>query len=100
MKDLKCALRECRYNQSYSCMAHEITVTKEAVCQSFTPTDKAPGDRLFEFGAEAARPRFSVDTCVNCTAPCLFQKNSKCVAVGITVLGDGALADCATYINR
>jgi len=100
MKDLKCALRECRYNQSYSCMAHEITVTNHANCESYTPTDKTPNSKLFEFGADVSRPKFSVDTCVNCTAHCLFQKNDKCVAVGITVLGDGNEADCATYINK
>ena len=100
MKDLKCALRECRYNQAYSCMAHEITVTKRANCESFTPTEKKAGNTLFEFGADMSRAKYSVDTCVNCTAPCLFQKNSKCVAVGITVLGAKDAADCATYINK
>jgi hypothetical protein len=100
MKDLKCALRDCRFNQAYGCMADEINVTQSAVCSSYVPSDGKKSDKLFEFGADAAKPNYSVDTCVKCDANCLFQKNTRCVAVGITVLGENDLADCATFIKK
>ena len=99
MKDLKCALKNCKYNKSFCCCADEITVTRTALCASYTPEPDKNGN-LFEAGIDETKPTFKIDTEVNCTAPCLFSKHKKCVAVGITVLNERQNAECVTYINE
>ncbi|MDR0856091.1 MAG: DUF1540 domain-containing protein [Clostridiales bacterium] len=100
MKDIKCAMRDCQFNDSYGCMAQEIQVTDGASCRSYAPSERKNRDTLFEIGVEGAKPNYAVDTAVNCDANCLFQKNCRCVAVGITVLAEDRAADCVTYVKK
>lgn len=100
MKDLKCSIKLCAYNKGYSCCANEISVTNTAICSSYTKDNSKQNDKMFELGMDETKPDYSVDTRVNCTAPCLFQKSSKCVAVGITVLSENKKAECATFVLK
>ena len=99
MKDLKCGLTECKYNNAYSCCARQIEVTGQADCKTFEKTDDKRKE-LFEAGEDFDKRNFSVDTQVSCKADCLFNKESICCASGITVLGDLQYdAVCATYMK-
>lgn len=100
MRDLKCSIKICAFNQGYSCGAKEITVNDTAICSSYTKDHSKKDNKMFELGLDETKPDYSVDTRVNCTAPCIFQKNRKCVAVGITVLSEKLKAECATFVLK
>jgi len=99
MKDLKCGLKLCAHNKGYSCCARQITVDKDSDCLTYSP-DKHKNASLFEAGSDFVAADYSVDTNVGCAAPCLFQKDHKCVANGITVSNDGqSKATCLTFVK-
>lgn len=105
MKDLKCSLKDCRYNQGFSCIARDINISDEAECTDYKVSEKKVADRMFEIGSEMGKPDFSVDTGIVCKADnCLFNRGNHCTANGITVLGNNddytEKADCATFTPR
>jgi len=99
MKDLKCALSECEYNQAYCCCAKSIDVSSDTGCNTFVQSTKRKN--LFEMGDDFAKRNYEVDTNVKCKANCIFNKEDICNANGITVLGDLTHeAVCATFMQR
>jgi len=99
MKDLKCGLKICTHNKGYCCCAKNIKVGQNTECLSFSP-DRHKNASLFEAGSDFVSANYSVDTKVGCDAPCLFQKNEKCVANGITVMNDTENnATCLTFVR-
>lgn len=97
MKDLKCGLTDCSFNKGYSCCGNHITVNSNTDCSSFTKREQ---DNFFEAGVDIASGNCTVDTYVECKANCLYNKNDRCVANGITVMDeDGKGATCLTYIR-
>ena len=100
MKDLKCALAECEFNQAYCCCAKAIDVSGEAGCNTFVENSNKRKS-LFEAGEDFAKRNYDVDTNVHCKADCIFNKEEICNANGITVLGDLMHeAVCATFMQR
>ncbi|MBR2967626.1 MAG: DUF1540 domain-containing protein [Clostridia bacterium] len=97
MKDLKCGKKSCKFNKGYCCMARKIEVAKSTDCLTFEPVEKKHS--MFEAGSDFVKADYSVDTSVSCNANCIFQKSNKCVANGITVMGDNNCANCLTYIK-
>jgi hypothetical protein len=99
MKDLKCGLKECRFNKGYCCCADCITVDPIADCTSYEPLESKRRS-LFEAADEFIPANYSVDTQVKCAAPCIFNKDKVCRANGITVMnGEAGDAVCLTYIT-
>jgi len=100
MKDLKCALAECEFNQAYCCCAKTIDVSGSAGCKTFA-ANANKRKNLFEAGEDFVKRNYDVDTAVHCTADCIFNKEEVCNANGITVLGDLTQdAVCATFMQR
>jgi len=99
MKDLKCGLKICAYNKGYCCCAKTIRVGANSECLSFSPDTQKQASQ-FEAGSDFVSANYSVDTSVACTAPCLFQKNDRCIANGITVMSDAeSSATCLTFVR-
>ena len=98
MKDLKCGKKSCKHNKGYCCCAHKIEVAKSTDCLTFEPVEKKAS--MFEAGSDFVKADYSVDTAVGCNADCIFQKSNKCVANGITVMGDNNCASCLTFIKE
>jgi len=66
MKDLKCALAECEFNQAYCCCAKAIDVSGEAGCNTFVENSNKRKS-LFEAGEDFAKRNY--DSCaVYCLA--------------------------------
>ncbi|MCL2675641.1 MAG: DUF1540 domain-containing protein [Firmicutes bacterium] len=96
MKDLKCGQKNCSFNSGYCCCAKHISVGGDTDCKSYTYNPAS----LFEAGSDFASADFSVDTKVECAADCLFMRDRKCIANGITVHADhGSKASCLTFIK-
>ncbi|MDR2202417.1 MAG: DUF1540 domain-containing protein [Clostridiales bacterium] len=100
MKDLKCGLRNCRFNKGYCCCAKAISIAADTDCESYAPL-AGKNVSLFEAADDFVKANYTVDTEVGCSAPCVFQKSNRCAAAGITVMGDPAAdALCLTYIKK
>lgn len=100
MKDLKCALRDCRFNKGYCCVSKKIGIDQNTDCTSYAPSEEKR-KAIFEGAEDFAPANYSVDTAIDCSADCLFNKSSKCVANGITVMGgqeDKAM--CMSFIKE
>lgn len=99
MKDLKCGMKNCRYNKGYCCCAKQIEVTAGTDCSTYTP-DETKSRSLFEAGSDFVKSDYSVDTNVRCNAKCIFNRDGVCIANGITVMGQGDTeAACLTFIR-
>lgn len=100
MKDLKCGLKSCHYNKGYCCCAKLINVTKSTDCSTYT-FDENKSKMQFEAGSDFIPANYSVDTKVICSAKCIFNKDNRCIANGITVMGQNSLeAACLTFIKE
>ena len=98
MYDLKCGQKDCRHNHGYCCCAKNICVSQGTECTTY---EQSQSDNKTESSAEFNKPDKSVDTSVDCTAPCLFNRSNKCVANGITVsTADDGCAECLTFIKK
>ncbi|MBE5730489.1 MAG: DUF1540 domain-containing protein [Clostridiales bacterium] len=97
MKDLKCGKKACKHNKGYCCCARKIEVANNTDCLTYEPVEKKAS--MFEAGSDFIKADYSVDTSVACEANCIFQKNNKCIAGGITVMGDGSEALCLTFVK-
>ncbi|MCL1944592.1 MAG: DUF1540 domain-containing protein [Firmicutes bacterium] len=100
MKDLKCGLRDCKYNKGYSCVAKKIGVDQHTDCTSYAPSEQKR-KAIFESAEDFAPANYSVDTSIDCTAKCLFNKDNKCIANGITIMmgEEDNKAMCMSFIK-
>ena len=100
MRDLKCGLKDCKFNRGNSCCAKAIDVTGKTDCSTYAPVESKRGDN-FEASGEFIKADYSVDTAVSCNADCVFNREGKCVSVGITVMGEGDKeACCLTFVKK
>lgn len=100
MKDLKCGLKDCKFNRGYSCCSKAISVTGGTDCATYSPDPVKSGEK-FEASGEFVKPDYTVDTAVSCNADCVFNREGKCVSVGITVMGEGDKdACCLTFVKK
>ena len=99
MKDIKCGLKDCKYNKGYCCCAKAIDVSGHTDCLTYTPDEKKRNS-LFEAASDFVPANYSVDTCVHCDAKCIFNKDRQCHSNGITVMREGGTdVICLTYIK-
>ena len=99
MKDIKCGLKDCRFNKGYCCCAKSIDVSTRTDCLTYSPDEKKRNS-LFEAAADFIPANYSVDTAVTCNAKCIFNTDNSCVSTGITVMGEGnGEVVCLTYIK-
>ena len=99
MKDLKCGLRECKYNKGYSCCSKSITVSGMTDRTTFAP-DESKRRIEFEAANDFIPANYNVDTLVKCDANCIYNTGGSCSATGITVMGNVPdSAKCLTFIR-
>lgn len=100
MKDLKCGLRVCKFNKGYSCVSRQISVNGNADCTSYDP-DERKRRIQFEAANDFVPANYTVDTKIGCGAECIFNREGKCVANGITVMSRASDdASCLTFIKK
>lgn len=105
--DLKCRKLTCKFNDRYACLAKEITVGKDASCTSYRRNaEKCKNNMqdisktMFESAPDISPYRHNLDCKINCKADCLFNRDKRCHANGITVLENTENGMCGTYINK
>ena len=98
MVDLKCKLVNCKYNKNSNCTAKNIVVNKDINCDTFISQSLSVQncDKL-------SMPLLRCNIDVNCNASCLFKKNNKCIANGITMCDESGkllAASCSTFMPK
>ena len=99
MKDVKCGLKECKYNKGYCCCSNNICIDGRTDCSTYEP-DERKRRATFEAASDFMPKNYSEDTEVSCTADCIYNKGGKCTSHGITVMSsEHEQAACLTYVK-
>ncbi len=105
--DIRCNKTNCKHNNHYACKAKEIHVAKNTDCQTydrdFEKSSKNLQDvskNMFEIAPEIGDFSHDDKLCVDCYANCIFNKNGKCNANGITVLENDKIGYCGTFMEE
>lgn len=88
--DLRCRKTNCKYNKNLTCLAPNITISQKLECLEYQ-NEKGKGTKDFSKLIFSENPpkvtdyRHLKNMCLTCNAPCLFNKDGKCISNGITV---------------
>lgn len=105
--DLRCNKTNCKHNKCYACTAKEVHIACNTNCQTYD-RDFEKGKKnlqdvsknMFEVSPKMGNYSHSDRLCVDCNARCLFNKNGKCNANGITILESNTKGFCGTFIEE
>lgn len=103
--EILCRKTDCTYNTGCSCKANGIDVDRAFRCATFTKDDLKEAliienGNLFEVSEELV-PKNIRNVPLGCRARnCLYNREEKCYANGISIIDDSDEAECATYIER
>ena len=97
MFDLKCKRQDCEYNKNCNCTKKNVEIKKDTSCSSYVRSENSETE-VEKIGQPAVRKNISVE----CSAKCLFSKDSSCEANGITVqtLDNRHCPNCCTYMPK
>ena len=105
--DIKCRKTSCKYNNAYTCRARDVNISGHTSCLTFdADAEKSAEDfskNMFEADTENyANSRHIREVNLICDSThCLFNKEGKCSANGITVIDEGhSKTACATFIEE
>ena len=95
MFDLKCKRQGCSFNDCCNCCAKHVTVGRETECQTYRDSgyNKKEKDEIKQ---TAARKNINVE----CRAHCLFNKDNKCHANGISIMTNDKQPECSTFMPK
>jgi hypothetical protein len=100
--DIRCRKTNCRYNDKLTCRAHNINIGQKLICRDYQYMETKGKDfskKIFE-GNEPpsiAPYRHNKNLMLTCSAKCLFNKEGKCIANGITINDSGKIAKCISF---
>lgn len=106
--DLKCRKLDCVNNDRYSCTKRGINISKETECKSYEKS-KTLGENqkqdvsrdMFSKKPDIHPYRHNKTVDIECKAHCLFNREGKCFANGVTIQNTAPKeADCITYIKQ
>ena len=103
MKELRCGLQDCNFNKGYECKAKKICVSGGADCKTYESNgSKTENDNvMYEAGMDHSFSGSKTPSSVRCEAQkCLFNRAELCIANGISVISEGNMAKCASYIEK
>lgn len=105
--DLKCKKLDCKYNDKFACVAKEIDVNKNNVCDKYEKATKLDEGQKQNVPKNMLKKppklhpfRHSKNVQIKCSAECLFNKEGLCLANGITVDSINKKANCLTYMDK
>ena len=87
--DLRCRKTGCKYNCDLTCMAKSVSINKKFICETYEEDkykEKDFSSLIFsDTPPKIADYRHLKDICLRCDAKCLFSKQNRCIANGITI---------------
>jgi len=103
--DLRCRKTSCKFNKDLTCQAKSISISSNLVCRQYV---RREGKELKDFSKQiftenpfkVADYRRINDMNLTCKAICLFNKEGRCLANGITVNDSSSKeAKCITFLK-
>lgn len=101
--DIRCRKTGCLYNDRYTCKAKEIDILKNCLCKKYEKGDKVVVDKskgMFSKTPTYAPQRDSKTIQIFCSAKCLFNKEGRCQANGITLNDLKNKPFCITFLKK
>ena len=103
--DIRCRKTGCVYNDKYTCKAKEILIEKDCCCQKFEEDLQKPKVDKTQYIFSDNPPKYapqrdSLAIEIECKAHCLFNKDVKCVATGITLNDIKEKPLCITFLKK
>lgn len=102
--DLRCRKVSCKFNKDLTCQAKSIEISSKLECKQYVKReDKYLKDFSREIFTEnpfkVADYRHLKDMNLTCKAKCLFNKEGRCIANGITVNeSPSKMPKCITFL--
>lgn len=104
--DIKCRKTTCMFNKGQTCCSSKVDITKETECKTYEKEEIDDKDdldfskKMFEVAPDYANSRHIKNLILDCNANnCLFNKEGKCMANGITVLDEDKTTSCGTFLK-
>lgn len=101
--DINCRKLNCKHNKKCVCMAKSVDIVGSTICKTYAvDVDKEVNDitkTMFVKTPKYENFRHIKKANIKCCAPCLFNKNGKCLANGIIVLTGTNKPLCGTFIS-
>lgn len=97
MVDLKCKCGKCEFNHNCNCHARHIVIGRQTKCETFS---RSSDENKTEHSDEISQPLVRPSVEVLCNATCLFNKQGKCLANGISVQSDNGDVQCTTFLAK
>lgn len=95
MFDLKCKRQDCKYNHNCNCTARNIKVGRNTDCETYIQTKDQTKEK-----DKITQPPMRKNINVGCEADCLFNRNCKCKANGISVMTNDGAPECCTFLPK
>lgn len=100
--DINCRKLNCKHNKKCVCMAKSVDIVDSTVCNTYEEdTSKEVHDitkTMFVKTPKYENFRHIKKANIECCAPCMFNRNGKCLANGIIVLTGKKNPICGTFI--
>ncbi len=101
--DINCRKLNCKHNKKCVCMAKSVDIVGSTICKTYVEdVDKEVNDitkTMFVKTPKYENFRHIKKANIKCCAPCMFNKNGKCLANGIIVLTGTNKPLCGTFIS-
>ena len=103
--EIRCKKGNCKHNQNCACHAQQVEINLDVACSSYR-NDSAKQNISIEdgnlFNVAKDLPKQNIkNVALECRVKnCLYNRNEKCHANGITVSDATREADCVTYIKK
>ncbi len=103
--DIRCRKISCKFNDRFTCKAKNIEIDKKVICSTFENDDTKKNlqdvtKNFFEQKPDFAPQRDSKTIDINCNTSCLFNRNGKCVANGITLNAIKEKPYCVSFLKK
>lgn len=101
--DIRCRKTQCKYNDRYTCKAKSILIGENDLCYTFEPSGEKKRDvskRIFRKTPQYAPQRDTNKMKIECQNNCLFNKEGRCIANGITINDIAEKPCCMTILGK
>ena len=103
--DLRCRKTNCQFNHELTCTAHSIKISDKTACMDYKYQKGKENDDFSKMIFTDKTPKIAdykhlKDICLKCDAKCLFNRDTHCIANGITVNPTSSdIPKCMTFMK-
>lgn len=101
--DIRCRKTKCKYNDRYTCKAKNILIGQGDLCETYQDSGDKTKDvskKIFRKTPQYAPQRDTNKMKIECENNCLFNKEGRCIANGITINDIKEKPCCMTILGK